>query len=141
MQSCFILLLSYDLYMKSGFCGDDVGFKQAGKTGKTRHVPEYFVFTEIEIISLIFCVTLDVVEYAAAILLMPLVGDVFDVAGIFFCVFVFRWVGLFSFVELVPGADVLPVFIITWLVWFLLKKQKRLANKVQYYRFRAVLNF
>jgi hypothetical protein len=96
------------------------------------HVPQYFIFTEIEIISLVFCVILDVIEYAVAILTMPLAGDLFDVVGILFCIIVFRWIGLLSFVELIPGADVFPIFIITWLVWYFLKKQKNATTKLQH---------
>ncbi len=100
-------------------------FTKPGKTTRETRVPQYFVFTEIEIGSLVLCVILDVIEYAAAILMMSLVGDIFDIVGILFCSVVFRWIGLVSFLELVPGADVFPVFIITWLVWYFLKKRKR----------------
>ena len=112
--------------MKSIFSGKDMGLGQPRKTTKGTHIHRYFVFTEIELFSLIFCVLLDVIEYAAVILTMPVVGDVFDVIGILFCFVIFRWIGLVSLVELVPGADVLPIFIITWLMWYFLKKQKSL---------------
>jgi len=87
--------------------------------------PEYFVFNEVELFSLILCIVLDISEYVAAVLLMPVVGDMFDVAGIFACLVMFRWIGIVSLFELVPGADILPIFIITWLVWYFLKKQKK----------------
>jgi len=102
-----------------------MGFGQPRKTTRGTRVPQYFVFTEIELFSLVFCVILDVIEYAAVVLTMPVVGDVFDVAGILVCLVIFRWIGLVSLVELVPGADILPIFIITWLMWYLLKKQKK----------------
>ena len=130
MQLCFILGITYDLNMKSKFSEKNANCSQSEKA-RNAHVPQYFVFTEIEIISLVFCIILDVIEYAAAILIMPLAGDLFDVVGILFCIVVFRWIGLFSFVELVPGADVFPVFIITWLIWYFLKKQKNITSKVQ----------
>ena len=113
--------------MKSKFSEKTANCSQSEKA-RSGNVPQYFVFTEIEIISLVFCIILDVIEYAAAILIMPLAGDLFDVVGILFCIVVFRWIGLFSFVELVPGADVFPVFIITWLIWYILKKQKEHYN-------------
>ena len=103
---------------------------QPRKTTKGTRIHRYFVFTEIELFSLIFCVILDVIEYAAAILTMPVVGDVFDVIGIFVCLVIFRWIGLVSLVELVPGADRLPIFIITWLMWYFLKKQKIATHKL-----------
>jgi hypothetical protein len=89
--------------------------------------PEYFVFNEVELFSLILCIVLDISEYVAAVLIMPVVGDVLDVVGIIACLVMFRWVGIISLFELVPGADILPIFIITWLVWFFLKRQKRRA--------------
>ncbi len=116
--------------MKSVFSGKDMGFGQPRKTTRSVRVPQYFVFTEIELFSLIFCVILDVIEYAAVVLMMPVVGDVFDVVGILVCFIMFRWIGLVSLVELVPGADVLPIFIITWLMWYFLKKQKVAAHKL-----------
>jgi hypothetical protein len=105
-------------------------FSQSRKTARDAHITQYFVFTEIEIVSLVFCVILDVIEYAVAILTMPLAGDLFDIVGILFCIVVFRWIGLVSFLELVPGADVFPIFIVTWLVWYFLRKQKNITNKL-----------
>ena len=114
-----------------------MGFSQPGKKTRGTDIPQYFVFTEIEIVSLVFCVILDVIEYAAAVLTMPVVGDLFDVVGILFCFVIFRWIGLVSLVELVPGADVFPVFIITWLVWYFFKKQKIATRKRQHPRIRT----
>lgn len=119
--------------MNSKFSAKNTNCSKSEKTRST-HVSQYFVFTEIEIISLVFCIILDVFEYVAAILIMPLAGDLFDVVGILFCIVVFRWIGLFSFVELVPGADVFPIFIITWLIWYFLKKQKNITIKTQHPR-------
>ena len=116
--------------MKSVFSGKDLSLGQPRKTTRSVRVHQYFVFTDTELFSLIFCVILDVIEYAAAVLTMPVVGDVFDVVGILVCFVMFRWIGLVSVVELVPGADVLPTFIITWLMWYLLKKQKIATYKL-----------
>ena len=107
-----------------------MGSGQPTKTKRSVRVPQYFAFTEIEFFSLIFCVMLDIIEYAAVVMTMPLVGDVFDVVGILVCFAIFRWIGLVSLVELVPGADVLPIFIITWLMWYFLKKQKIAPRKI-----------
>ena len=90
---------------------------------KSTSFPKYFIFTEKELISLIVCILLDISEYVVAILLMPVVGDMLDVVGIIACLVMFRWVGIVSFFELVPGADIFPIFIITWLTWYLLKKR------------------
>ena len=91
--------------------------------------PEYFVFSEVELFSLILGIVLDISEYVAAVLLLPVVGDMFDVVGIIACLVMFRWIGIVSLFELVPGADILPIFIITWLAWYFLKKQKREEQK------------
>jgi len=85
----------------------------------------YFVFSENELLFLTICVILDVSEYVAAILLLPIVGDFLDIVGIAACLFMFRWVGILSLFELVPGADILPIFIVTWLVWYFIKRQRR----------------
>ena len=116
--------------MKSIFSRKDLGFGKPKRTTRGVRVPQYFVFTEIELLSLIFCVMLDVIEYGAVVLTMPVVGDVFDVVGILVCFVMFRWIGLVSLVELVPGADVLPIFIITWLMWYFLRKQKITTHKL-----------
>jgi len=87
--------------------------------------PRYFVFTEDELIFLIICVLLDVSEYVVAVLLLPVVGDILDIIGIVACLAMFRWIGLISLFELVPGADILPIFIITWLAWYFLRKRRR----------------
>ncbi len=98
------------------------------KSEEVKPFPEYFVFSEVELFSLILCIFLDISEYVAAVLIMPVVGDMLDVAGIIVCLVIFRWIGLASLFELVPGADILPIFIITWLVWYSLKRHRREAR-------------
>ena len=93
-----------------------------------KEVPSYIVFTEIEILFLVLCIILDVSEYIVAILLLPVFGDILDIAGIFGSILMFKWVGIISILELIPGVDILPVFIITWTIWYLLKKSE-LKNK------------
>lgn len=102
------------------------------KNIKSKPYSNYFIFTEKELISLIVCIMLDIIEYMAVILIMPVVGDFFDVVGIMACLIMLGWFGSLSVVELVPGADILPIFIITWLIWYLYKqrrKEKRLQKK------------
>jgi hypothetical protein len=118
--------------MKSIFSKKWVGQAiQRKNTTPSVRVHQYFVFTEIELFSLVICIVLDVIEYAAVVLMMPLIGDMFDVFGILVCILMFRWIGLISFVELLPGADVLPVFIITWLIWYFIKKERGSGKKVK----------
>lgn len=91
-----------------------------------KYSSRYFVFTEYELLTLAICVILDVIEYVFAVLLLPLVGDLLDIIGIVACFVMFRLIGIISLFELVPGVDILPIFIITWLIWYLIKKQREL---------------
>ena len=88
------------------------------------HLPSYFVFTEKELLFLIVCIVLDISEYVVTVLLLPSVGDFLDIIGIIACLVMFHWFGVISLLELIPGADIFPVFIITWLVWYFLKTRK-----------------
>ena len=90
-----------------------------------KSVPNYFIFAEDELLFLIVCIVLDISEYMFAVLLLPTVGDFLDIAGIIACFVMFRWVGVLSLIELVPGADIFPVFIITWLIWYYLRKSRK----------------
>ena len=89
-----------------------------------KRYPRYIVFTEIEILFLVLCIILDVSEYIIAILLVPIFGDILDIAGIFGSLLMFGWFGFISILELIPGMDILPIFIITWTIWYLTKKRK-----------------
>jgi hypothetical protein len=64
------------------------------------------------------------IEYALPVLMVPVMGDVFDIAGITFCVYFFSWIGFISLAELIPGLDFLPNFTFTWLIWYLMKRKK-----------------
>lgn len=86
----------------------------------------YFIFTEFELLTLVVCIILDISEYMFAILLLPLVGDFLDIIGIVACFAMFRLIGIVSLFELVPGIDILPTFIITWVIWYLVRKRKEL---------------
>jgi len=77
-----------------------------------------------ELVTLLVCICLDIVEYALPVLMAPVMGDVFDIAGIAFCVYFFRWIGFISLAELIPGLDFLPNFTFTWLIWYLMKRKK-----------------
>ncbi|MCW4036652.1 MAG: hypothetical protein NWE75_05610 [Candidatus Bathyarchaeota archaeon] len=69
------------------------------------------------------CLFLDLLEYVVPVLMLPLAGDLVDLAGITFCVYYFGWVGFVALFELLPGLDVLPNFTVTWLIWYLVKKR------------------
>lgn len=91
----------------------------------SQSVPKYFLFAEDELLFLIVCIALDVSEYIFAILLLPTVGDFLDIAGILACFIMFRWTGVVSLIELIPGADIFPIFIITWGIWYYLRKSRK----------------
>ncbi len=93
------------------------------KSTNQKTYQRYFIFTDIELLFLSICIFLDISEYMLAILLLPLFGDILDIAGIFASVLMFGWVGLVTLIELVPGADILPIFIITWIIWYITKKR------------------
>jgi hypothetical protein len=92
---------------------------------ESKSFSRYFVFTDDELLFLVICIILDVSEYIVAVLLLPVVGDILDIVGLIACLAMFRWIGLISLFELVPGADILPIFIITWLTWYFLQKRRR----------------
>jgi len=90
---------------------------------KIDSIPKYFVFSEYELLFLVICIILDISEYVITILLQPWLGDILDIVGIVACLLMFRLEGVVSLLELVPGLDVLPIFIITWVIWYYLKRQ------------------
>lgn len=77
-----------------------------------------------ELTTLILCLSLDVLEFIAPMLLTPVLGDILDLAGFLFCVVYFNVVGAISLLELVPGLDVVPFFSLTWLTWYLCRRRK-----------------
>ena len=94
------------------------------ETTKELKLPKYTALTLDEIVPLIICVAFDVAEYAFPILLMPIVGDILDIAGIGLGIVLFGWLGLMSILEFLPLADFFPFFILTWAIWYYVKKQK-----------------
>ena len=90
-----------------------------------RELPKYFFFTEAELLWLALCLVFDLSEYVSAVLTLPIAGDILDVVGLVACFFMFRWVAIFSVLELVPGADIFPIFLLTWIIWYVLKRYKK----------------
>ncbi len=108
-----------------------------GLSVKTLSAPWLVRLNWDELISLLVCVSLDLLEFVFPPLLVPLVGDILDFAGIVFCVYFFNWVGLVALFELLPGLDILPNFTITWLVWYILKRrssQSRMEEELERWR-------
>jgi len=77
-----------------------------------------------EIVTLLVCISLDLIEYVFPLLMIPVAGDLFDIVGLSFCIYFFNWIGLIAVLELIPGFDVLPIFTVTWLTWYILKRRQ-----------------
>ena len=85
--------------------------------------PKYIALSMDEAVRLIICVILDIAEYIVPVLLSPITGDVLDLVGIGAGIIIFRWIGLVSLLEFLPGADIFPIFIITWIIWYYFKRE------------------
>ena len=77
-----------------------------------------------ELTSLIICLTLDIIEYPLPALMAPYSGDVLDLLGTVISVYLLGIPGFLSLLELIPGLDILPIFTLTWILWYTLKRRK-----------------
>ena len=77
-----------------------------------------------ELTTLSVCLCLDLMEFIAPVMLTPIIGDALDFAGFLFCAVYFNWIGAISLLELVPGLDVIPIFSLTWLAWYLHRRRR-----------------
>jgi hypothetical protein len=102
-----------------------VPLKKRGKvSAKPLEVPWLIRLFWDEMVTLLVCVSLDVIEYIFPLLMIPVAGDLIDIIGLAFCTYFFNWIGLISVLELIPGLDALPIFTATWLIWYVLKRRK-----------------
>ncbi len=76
-----------------------------------------------ELFTLLICLSLDLMDYALPVLMIPLYGDFLDFAGFAFCVIYFSWIGGVALLELIPGLDVVPFFTLTWLLWYGIRRR------------------
>jgi len=81
-------------------------------------------FSYRELINLIICVFLDILDYVIPILRVPLIGDIFDIMGLAIALVLFGWIGLISLLEFVPSLDILPISTVNWLAWIYSKRSK-----------------
>jgi len=93
-------------------------------SAKTLSAPWLVRLNWDELGSLLFCIVFDLIEYLLPMLIMPIGGDIIDVAGIVSCAYFFSWIGLISIFELLPGIDIIPTFTMTWLAWYILKRRR-----------------
>jgi hypothetical protein len=77
-----------------------------------------------ELTTLIICVALDILELAAPVFLEPIFGDLIDFAGLIFAAYYFRWFAAITLLELLPGLDAIPLFSLTWLAWYINRRQR-----------------
>jgi hypothetical protein len=69
--------------------------------------------------TLAICLALDLLDYIVPFMATPVYGDILDFTGIVFCMLFFNWVGAVTFLEIIPGTDIIPIFSITWLSWYI----------------------
>jgi hypothetical protein len=93
-------------------------------SNRTVSIPWLLQYYWDEVLTLVVCVSLDLIEYLFPLLMMPVAGDTVDLVGITFSVFFFKWIGAITFLELIPGFDVLPIFTVSWLIWSLVKRRR-----------------
>jgi len=91
-------------------------------------------FSYGELINLIICIFLDVLDYVLPILRTPLIGDLFDILGLAIAVVLFGWLGLISLLEFVPSLDILPMSTVNWLAW-VYSKRRREGFSEKWWRF------
>jgi hypothetical protein len=77
-----------------------------------------------ELLTLAICLTLDVLDYVAPILLTPLFGDILDFTGLIFSAVYFNWIGSIALLELIPGLDIVPFFTFAWITWYTYRRRK-----------------
>jgi len=84
-----------------------------------------------EILTLVLCVGLDVIEYVFPPLMMPVAGDLVDILGITVSVYFFSWIGAITFLELIPGLDSLPIFTAAWIIWYYTKRRHAMQRQAE----------
>ncbi len=83
-----------------------------------------------EFMRLVISASIDAVEYVVPILSLPLIGDIFDIVGLATSLYLYGWTGLVAALELVPGLDLLPLNVLTWVVWIIIKRQREATERL-----------
>ncbi len=90
-----------------------------------------------ELFTLSVCLSLDLLEYLIPFMMTPIYGDMIDLVGIAFVFIYFHWYGAISMLELIPGFDVLPLYTITWITWYIQSssvQKKRVKEQLECWR-------
>jgi len=80
---------------------------------------------------------LDLLDYLVPFMMTPIYGDLLDLIGLIFAFMYFNWLGAILILELVPGLDILPLFTITWVTWYINTskvKKKRTMEALERWR-------
>ena len=93
-------------------------------TSKTLSAPWLTRLNWDELTALLICLSFDIIEYPLPMLMAPFSGDVLDLLGTVISVYLFGFPGFLSLFELVPGLDILPIFTLTWILWYSLERRK-----------------
>lgn len=104
---------------------------------KTIETPWSSHFTWEELSTLAICLALDLLDYLVPFLVTPIYGDILDFAGIVFCVLYFNWIGALTFLEIIPGLDIIPIYSISWFTWYLntsRARKKKLQEQLELWR-------
>ncbi len=94
-------------------------------------------FTWEELSTLAICLALDLLDYLVPFMMTPIYGDLLDLIGLIFAFMYFNWLGAILILELVPGLDILPLFTITWVTWYINTskvKKKRTMEALERWR-------
>jgi len=101
---------------------------------RTIQTPWVKLFTWEDLSTLTVCLALDLLDLIVPFMSTPIYGDILDFSGIAFCVLFFNWIGAITILEIIPGLDVVPLYTISWLTWYLntsRNKQKRLMAELE----------
>ena len=83
-----------------------------------------------EFMRLAISASMDAIEYVVPILRIPLIGDIFDIVGLATSLYLYGWLGIVAALELVPGLDILPINVLAWVVWFIIKRQREATERL-----------
>ena len=104
---------------------------------RTIQTPWTSHFTWEDISTLAVCLALDLLDMLVPFMATPLYGDILDFSGITFCVLFFNWIGAITILEIIPGLDIIPIYTISWLTWYLntsRKQKKKLMEELEQWK-------
>lgn len=104
---------------------------------KTIETPWSSIFTWEDLSTLAVCLALDLLDYLVPFMATPIYGDILDLTGIAFCILFFNWFGAVSILEIIPGMDIIPIYSITWLTWYLntsRARRKKLQQELEQWK-------